>query len=253
MAGQGIDRREILRYIGIASVASTFPGFRQWAFACSHDSDEPHAAHAPAPNPKPASPYQPLFLSPEQFRVVEQLTDIIIPSDDTPGAKAAGVTEFIDFMLANRVAVTADEDARSVEERLHQGTAAQIQFAGGLNWLNVRCKSEYRNNFLDCTPAQQTALLEELAYKSKFTPTTERGREFFQLLRDYTVVGYYTSKIGLESLGYPGLRVFWNKMQACSHPDDPEHVHLTEPQSVPPKSAGRALPIVNAASAQARS
>jgi hypothetical protein len=227
MAGQGIERREVLRYIGIASVASTFPGFRQWTFACSHD--ERDKAHA---GPQASSqPYRPLFFSPSQFRFVERLTEIVIPTDDSPGAKEAGVAEFIDFMLANRVAVTADEDARSVEERLRQGTAAQIQFVSGLNWLDVRSKSEHKNTFMDCTPSQQVALLEQLAYKSKFTPITERGREFFQMLRDYTVVGYYTSKTGLESLGYPGLRTFWPKMQACSHPDDPEHVHLSEPQS----------------------
>jgi len=226
MAGQGIDRRQILRYIGIASVASTFPGFRQWAFACSHDEHTVATALAQTPAP----PYQPLFLSSENFRLVEHLTEMIIPADDSPGAKQAGVAEFIDFMLANRVSVTAEEDARSVEDRLRQGTAAQIQFEGGLNWLNARSKSEHQRVFMDCTPAQQVALLEELAYKSKFTPTTERGREFFQMLRDYTVVGYYTSKIGLESLGYPGLRTAWPKMQACSHPDDPEHVHLSEPR-----------------------
>jgi len=134
-------------------------------------------------------------------------------------------------MLANRAAVTADEDARSVEERLRQGTAAQIEFAAGLNWLDARSKSEYKHAFMDSAPSEQKALLEELAYKSKFTPTTERGREFFQMLRDYTVVGYYTSKIGLESLGYPGLRTAWPKMQACPHPDDPEHVHLAEPKN----------------------
>jgi len=234
MAGQGIDRRQILRYIGIASVASTFPGFRQWTFACSHD--EHAAVHAAAQAGSQA--YKPLFLSPDHFHLVEHLTEMIIPADDSPGAKAAGVAEFIDFMLANRVAVAADGDARTVEERLHQGTAAQVQFEGGLNWLNVRSKSEYKNNFMDCTPTQQTALLEELAYKSKFTPTTERGREFFQMLRDYTVVGYYTSKIGLESLGYPGLRTFWQRMQACPHPDDPEHVHLSEPKSSKAAAAG---------------
>jgi gluconate 2-dehydrogenase gamma chain len=225
MAGQGIDRRQILRYIGIASVASTFPGFRQWTFACSHDE---HAA-ATVLEQTPAQPYKPLFLSAEDFRLVEHLTEMIIPADDSPGAKAAGVAEFIDFMLANRVSVTADEGARSAEERLRQGTAVQIQFEGGLNWLNARSKSENKRAFIDCTPAQQVALLEELAYKAKFTPTTERGRKFFHMLRDYTVVGYYTSKIGLESLGYPGLRTAWPKMQACSHPDDPEHAHLTEP------------------------
>jgi len=227
MAGQGIERRKILRYIGIASVASTFPGFRHWTFACSHDG---HAAAAPSTQ-NSTQPYKPLFLSPEQFRLVEHLTEMIIPTDDSPGAKEAGVAEFIDFMLANRVAVAADEDSRSVEERLRQGTTAQVQFEGGLNWLNARSKSEYKNAFMDCKPLQQMALLEQLAYKSKFTPATERGREFFQMLRDYTVVGYYTSKIGLESLGYPGLRTAWPKMQACTHPDDPEHVHLTQSKS----------------------
>ena len=242
MAGQGIDRRQILRYIGIASVASAFPGFRQWTFACSHDEHAATAYLAQAP----AQPYKPLFLSSENFRLVEHLTEMIIPADDSPGAKEAGVAEFIDFMLANRVSVTADEDARSVEDRLRQGTGAQSQFESGLNWLNARSKSEYKHGFMDCTPAQQVALLEELAYKSKFTPTTDRGREFFQMLRDYTVVGYYTSKIGLESLGYPGLRTAWPKMQACSHPDDPEHAHLNEPHPTGSATTPQ-LPIFNQA------
>src|SRR5215475_13888615 len=156
MAGQGIERREILRYIGIASVASAFPGFRQWTFACSHDE---HAAHT-ASTQTSLQPYKPLFLSPEQFRLVEHLTEMIIPADDSPGAKAAGVVEFIDFMLANRVAVAADEDARSVEERLRQGTAAQIRFIGGLHWLNARSQSEHKIEFMDCTREQQVARLE---------------------------------------------------------------------------------------------
>ena len=76
--------------------------------------------------------------------------------------------------------------------------------------MNARSQSELRHEFLDCTPEQQNGLLEELAYKAKFTPATERGRAFFQMMRDYTVVGYYTTKIGLESLGYPGLQVAWS-------------------------------------------
>ena len=34
--------------------------------------------------------------------MVERLAEIIIPSDATPGAKEAGVAEFIDFMVAKR-------------------------------------------------------------------------------------------------------------------------------------------------------
>jgi hypothetical protein len=111
------------------------------------------------------------------------------------------------------------------------GNEAQSRFILGLDWMNARCDSEFGHGFMECTPEQQNSLLEELAYKSKFKPTAESGREFFQMMRTYTVVGYYTTKSGLESLGYPGLRTMWPKMPGCTHPNDPEHAHLREPAS----------------------
>jgi gluconate 2-dehydrogenase gamma chain len=97
LGGQGIERREILRYIGIAAVAGTFPGFNKWAFACPHDHPQPAT---PASS---STPYKPLFFSPEHYRMVEHIAEMIIPEDETPGARQAGVAEFIDFMVANRV------------------------------------------------------------------------------------------------------------------------------------------------------
>jgi gluconate 2-dehydrogenase gamma chain len=223
MAGQGVQRREILRYIGMASVASAFPGFHQWAFACDH-----HPPSAASP-PTEAGPYKPLFFSPEQYRMIEHLAEMIIPEDDTPGAKQAGVAEFIDFMVANRVAVSASRDFRSTQDAIEAGNEAQEKFISGLGWMNARSQSEFGHNFMACTPEQQNSLLEELAYKAKFKPTTESGRDFFRMMRDYTVVGYYTTKIGLESIGYPGLKTVWPKLPSCPHPDDPEHKHLPKP------------------------
>src|SRR5690349_14403598 len=98
MGGQGIERREILRFIGIASIAGTFPGFSKWSFVCARE----HVHQAAAPYAAQAA-YKPLFFSPQQFKMIEYLADMIIPSDETPGAKEAGVGEFIDFMVANRV------------------------------------------------------------------------------------------------------------------------------------------------------
>ncbi len=166
---------------------------------------------------------------------------MIIPADDTPGAKDAGVAEFIDFMLANRVPVNARGEIRSTPDAIRAGEDAQVRFLSGLNWINARCKSEYGHEFLDTSADQQTSFLESLAYKAKFKPSTESGRDFFQMLRDYTVVGYYTSKIGLESLGYPGLRTAWSKMPGCTHPDDPEHTHLP----IPANTNSAALKIAN--------
>ena len=227
MGGQGVERREILRYIGIASVAGTFPGFSKWAFACAQTHvHEPVTAAQATPGP-----YKPLFFSAPHYQMVEHLAEMIIPANDTPGAKQAGVAEFIDFMVANRVPVSAKRDVRSTQDAIELGNEAQNRFLSGLDWINARSKSEFGHEFMDCAPEQQKSLLEELAYKAKFKPTTESGREFFQFMRDYTVVGYYTTKIGLESLGYPGLRTVWPSMPGCSHPDDPEHIQLREPGS----------------------
>jgi len=219
MGGQGIERRTILRYIGLASVASTFPGFQQWTFACS-----PSEADA-LPATKP--PYRPLFFSPRQFQLVDHLTGMIIPADDTPGAREAGVAEFIDFMVANRAPINGG-DEMTVEAGLKLGTEAQQHFLAGLGWLDAHSHAECGQEFLDCTADQQSSLLSELAYKTKFKPTTETGRDFFQFIRDYTVVGYYTTRIGLESLGYAGLKTFWKEAPGCTHPDDPEHACLQE-------------------------
>src|SRR5215470_6316622 len=126
MGGQGIERREILRYIGIASVAGTFPGFSKWVFACPQD-------HPQASTHKSSSaPYKRLFFSAEHYRMVEHIAEMIIPEDDTPGAKQAGVAEFIDFMVANRVAVSASREVRSTEDAIEVGTDEQTRFVAGL-------------------------------------------------------------------------------------------------------------------------
>ena len=223
MGGQSIERREILRYIGMAAVAASFPGFSRWAFACpiDHSHSAISQAHSQA--------YKPLFFSGEQFRLVEHLAEMIIPEDDTPGAKQAGVAEFIDFMVANRVPVSTSRDIRSTDEAIAAGNEAQNRFVAGLDWINARSQSLFKREFMQCAPEEQNSALEELAYKGKFKPTTEAGREFFQMMRAYTVVGYYTTEIGLETLGDPGLQTAWSQMPGCPHSDDPEHKNLREP------------------------
>ena len=226
MGGQNIERREALRMIGIASVAAGFPGFRQWAFACGHDVSSPASTNTPQ-----SGPYKPLFFSKSQYELVSCIAEMIIPADANPGAHEAGVPEFIDFMVANRAPVSPEREIRRTEDAIEAGNRAQTQFVTGLDWIDARSYSEFGRGFLDCAPQQRNALLEELAYKAKFKPGTEDGRVFFSLIRDYTVVGYYTSKTGLEALDYPGLRTNWPSMPACPHRDDPEHTHLEQSQA----------------------
>ncbi|MFZ0806388.1 MAG: hypothetical protein WAN03_09405, partial [Candidatus Sulfotelmatobacter sp.] len=69
-----------------------------------------------------------------------------------------------------------------------------------------------------------------LAYQKKFRAGDEAGRKFFNVFREYTVMGFYTSEIGLKELDYPGLR-FYAESPACPHKDDPEHRHLNSATS----------------------
>ncbi len=198
MAGQGLERREILRAMALAAAASQFPGFSRWAFACGH-------VGIPAGQARPTS-YNPQFFTPSEYEVVERLSEMILPSDGSPGAREAGVSEFIDFMVFSDPGV-------------------QYRFRYGLTWLNTRSEELYGKTFGGLTAEEQSDILQHLAYKDHYRPGENEGREFFKLIREYTIMGFYTSRIGLEQLDYPGLK-FYSKSPGCPHPDDPEHLHL---------------------------
>jgi len=203
MAGQGIQRREVLRILGTAAAAAQFPGFSKWGFACGHVGNA-------ALQVKPAT-YHPQFFTAAEYATVERLADIIIPNDGTLGAKEAGVAEFIDFMVAS-------------------DPEPQYGFRTGLSWLNAHAEQKDGKRFAELTPEQQTSLLEPLGFKDKARPGEEDGRRFFSLMREYTVTGFYTSEIGFKELDNPALK-FYAESPECPHKGDPEHAHVTPAHS----------------------
>ena len=195
MAGQDIKRRELLRAIGVAAIASHFPGFVKWAYAAAH---EPGAARPEA--------FSPQFFSGEEFARIERLSELIIPSDETPGAREAGVAEFIDFMVAH-------------------DTEQQKPMRAGLAWLDEQSGRRFTHPFLEATEAQQVSLLEPLAYKARYRAGEEAGQELFRRVKELTVMGFYSSEIGWRELDNPASR-FYAESPACPHVDDPAHQHL---------------------------
>jgi gluconate 2-dehydrogenase gamma chain len=203
MAGQGIRRREVLRILGTAAAAAQFPGFSKWAFACGHIGNA-------ALQIKPAV-YHPQFFTAAEYAMVERLAEIIIPSDGTPGAKEAGVAEFVDFMVASDPEV-------------------QYGFRMGLAWLNAHAEQTDGKRFVELTPEQQSSLLEPLGFKDKARPGEEAGRHFFRMMREYTVTGFYTSEIGYKELDNPALK-FYAESPECPHKGDPQHAHVAQARS----------------------
>ncbi len=203
MAGQGVHRREILRIMGMAATAATFPGFSKWGFACGQVVKE-------AAQSKPAV-YQPQFFSSSEYAMVERLADIIIPNDGTPGANEAGVAEFIDFMIAH-------------------DPEHQYPFRLGLAWLDAHCERNLGKKFVEASSEQQISIVEPLGFKDKARAGEEDGRKFFTLMREYTVTGFYTSEIGYKELDNPALK-FYSESPECPHKGDPEHKHLSAPRA----------------------
>jgi gluconate 2-dehydrogenase gamma chain len=198
MAGQGIERREMLRMLAMAAAVAPFPGFSRWSFGCGHLANGPQQI-------RPAA-YQPQFFSPAEYALVERISELIIPSDSTPGAKEAGVAEFVDFIVFSDPSI-------------------QYDFRTGLAWLNAHSERLAGKKLVDLAPERQIALLEPLAYKNKRRPAEEDGSRFFALIREYVVTGFYTTEIGFKELDNPALK-FYAESPACPHKDDREHQHL---------------------------
>jgi Gluconate 2-dehydrogenase subunit 3 len=197
LAGQGPSRRELLQALTLAGAAATFSGFSRWSYALSEQSTL-----------QPA--YRPQYFSASQYQTVEQLAELILPAThdaagkSQPGAKHAGVAEFIDFMVFS-------------------DPSLQPEFHRGLQWLDHAAAPA--PTFFQLAAAQQQALLERLAYKAHQRETEKAGQQFFRLFRRYTVMGFYTTRIGLESLDYPGLK-FYAASPGCTHAGNPEHLGL---------------------------
>src|SRR5438270_12990975 len=97
---QRVSRRSLL---SLAARAATLPSsaafFSAWVQAGQHDHSTPNSA-AP-PQPDLLKNYKPAFFSTEDFAALERFTEILIPSDDTPGAREAHCAKYIDSVLSS--------------------------------------------------------------------------------------------------------------------------------------------------------
>ena len=126
------------------------------------------------------------FFTPAELRTVTVLCDIILPADAKSGsASQAGVPAFIEFMMKDQ-------------------PSNQTPMRGGLAWLDNQCRKRFGKPFADATRAQQIELVDLIAYPEKVQPGMSPGVAFFTLMRNYTLTGFYTSKMGIADVGYMG-------------------------------------------------
>jgi len=126
------------------------------------------------------------FFDKHEMATIAVLSDVIIPKDTISGsATDAKVPDFIEFIVK--------------DEPEHQ-----LPMRGGLRWLDVQCLNRYNNAFVDCTAKQQIELIDQIAYPAMAKPEMQQGVAFFNKMRDLTAIGFFTSKMGINDLGYKG-------------------------------------------------
>ena len=213
MSDEPNSRRTALKYLGMMVttaagrefLAGWMPSARAGELrrqpGLSHASAHHHGAPADSES---GESYTPKFFSPEQFKAIESLTELIIPTDDQPGAREARVAEYIDFVVFSA--------AEFKPEMPKEWTA-------GLALLDQLSQQKHGQPFGKLTAADQESLLVEASQPEREPSASHPAYSFYRLVKDMTVGAFYTSKVGLiDVLGYQG-RDFLPEFLGCTHPE----------------------------------
>lgn len=159
-----IGRREALWRMMVVT-GSTFIGAEYFLTGCSRPS-----ANRTVP------------FSAEEMAQLDEIADTIIPPTNTPGAKDAGAGPFM-----AKVAHDCYDDASF--ESLRTGLAA----------IDKRGHKLHSKSFVACTPAERTAVLQQIDAEQKQYMQDRKAGEpthFFKLMKDLTILAYFSSEIG---------------------------------------------------------
>jgi gluconate 2-dehydrogenase gamma chain len=172
-----ITRRDVLRRLALALTAT--------GFVDRVAAQEVHQMTLQA-STAAGGGYTPRALTAHEYSTLERLTDLIVPVENgAPGAVAAGAAAWIDLIIS-------------------ENTELKERYASGLAWLDLAMRTRGAPNFVAATPAQQTALLDLIAFRRNMSPDLAPGIEFFTWARRMTVDAFYTSEIGIRDIDYRG-------------------------------------------------
>ncbi|MEX2299846.1 MAG: gluconate 2-dehydrogenase subunit 3 family protein [Bryobacterales bacterium] len=129
----------------------------------------------------------PEFFTAEEFTLLDELTELMIPTDEqSPGTRAAQCASFIDRQLREAV----EDEPRS-------------QWREGLGRIEALSREMHGAKFLETSADQRVAVLTRIA-RNEGNPQ-DADERFFEDLKSRTVFAYYTSKIGIyDELAYKG-------------------------------------------------
>jgi hypothetical protein len=190
------ERRRALRYMlgWMAAVGIDPPLIDAWMGQAHEATSQARSAAAPQQKKKyrPLAEGNPVYFSTSEYNALTRMVDLIIPRTATPGAADAGVPLYIDIILR-------------VDDALGN------KFRSGLAALDAASRSATGRLFVDAQAAEQVKILQAMQ------PAGAPGNEFFETVKSMTIVGYYSSEIGLfEELRFTGNKIL-SAFPGCTH------------------------------------
>lgn len=178
-----MDRREALKTLSLGTLAGSFVMTGCQTPPSKTSPEEKFWSHV---TEEDLEMWETQFFTDHEFETVRQLANMVIPADERSGnAEDAGVPEFIDFMMLDR-------------------PQYQTPIRGGLRWLDVQCQKQFDKKFIECSEQEKTTMLDQIAYPDAAEPEMAQGVAFFNQFRDLVASGFWSSKIGIEDIGYIG-------------------------------------------------
>jgi hypothetical protein len=188
-----MTRRSLLDLaVRAAATPAGIEFFAGWKAAAQEHS------HSNAP-PEPAilRNYQPQFFSPEDFQALQSFTEILIPTDDTPGAREAYCAHYMDFVL-NAMTGHAPDMQKQWRNAMAALKAAGFHAADGKG---------------------REAIVETISRPERDKSAQHPAYFAYRLIKRENTFAFYTAREGMiETLDYKG-NSYNQTFPACNHPE----------------------------------
>ncbi len=163
----GISRRDAIAATGLGALGMALPSWQEF-LRLRTGSDE-------------------AFFTPAERALVTALADMIIPRDERSGnVSDSGGIDYIDFVAGRQ----DDKGKAALREELA--------------WYDEECTRRFGRGFVACTEAERGQLLDAIAWPARATAELKPRAEFFNRLRDVSATAFFSSRMGVQDLGYLG-------------------------------------------------
>jgi len=159
-----MNRRHLLKGMGVVALYSSFPSVLGEFISSCNSKDKIQRAG---------------FFSDDQFHLIEQIADTLLPKTSTPGALEANVPYFIDLVVKNCMDIKDQELIQKGLQQLNEQT--EIKFTSFTNEEKLSTIKE----------------IDEAAFKD------DVENKWFRIIKKLALIGYFTSQEGMtKALNY---------------------------------------------------